>query len=80
MIKVLVTGVAGFIGSHIAEELIRRDVVVIGLDDLSAGYESNIPEGVIFLQADLYKTNQWSHMLKGVDAVFHNAASKKTYV
>ncbi len=77
MTRALVTGVAGFIGSHIAEELIRRNVTVIGVDDLSAGYESNIPEGVIFFKGDIYHADKWGSILKGVDVVFNNAASKK---
>jgi UDP-glucose 4-epimerase len=77
MVKAIVTGVAGFIGSHIATELIRRNVVVIGIDNLSAGYIENIPEDVIFINADVYDIDKYSYLLKGVDVVFHNAASKK---
>jgi len=45
---VLVTGVAGFLGSHIADRLIVSGNQVIGLDDLSGGVISNIPKGVQF--------------------------------
>lgn len=44
----LVTGCAGFIGSHVSAELIRMGHVVVGLDDLSGGYEENNPPGIIF--------------------------------
>jgi UDP-glucose 4-epimerase len=45
-----VTGVAGFIGSHVAEELLRMGHHVIGLDDLSGGFTDNVPEGVTFIE------------------------------
>lgn len=77
MAKVIVTGVAGFIGSHIAEHLLRGNNTVIGIDDLSAGYERNIPEGVIFIKHDIRNIEQISSVFKDVKAVFHNAASKK---
>lgn len=54
--KILVTGGAGFIGSHVAEELIAagRDVVV--LDDLSGGFTGNVPEGVMFIKGSILDT------------------------
>lgn len=75
--KALVTGVAGFIGSHIAERLLEIDVAVVGIDDLSAGYESNIPKGVDFHKIDICEISKYDQVLKGVDVIFHQAASKK---
>src|SRR3989338_3628996 len=51
--KILVTGGAGFIGSHVAEAY--RDAVhqVIVVDDLSTGKRANIPKGVLFSRADI---------------------------
>jgi UDP-glucose 4-epimerase len=46
MSTVLVTGVAGFIGSHVARHLIARGDTVIGIDDMSGGFYENLPEGV----------------------------------
>ncbi len=43
--KVLVTGGAGFIGSHVAEELVKDGFDVVVLDDLSGGFRCNIPDG-----------------------------------
>lgn len=43
---VLITGIAGFLGSHVAEECVRRGYRVIGIDDLSGGYDKNVPDGV----------------------------------
>ncbi len=51
--KVLVTGAAGFIGSHVAEELSKRGYEVIGVDDLSGGSESNIVPGVKFVKGSV---------------------------
>ena len=75
--RTVVTGVAGFIGSHIAESLIRQGYDVIGIDDLSAGYFNNIPKGVFFIQDDICNIKRYSSLLQDVDVVFHNAASKK---
>ena len=42
--KVLVTGVAGFLGSHLAEKLLDSNHKVIGVDNMTGGYEDNIPK------------------------------------
>lgn len=53
MKQVLVTGGAGFIGSHVAQSLLRSGYGVVVLDDLSGGYTENIPEGCIFVQGSI---------------------------
>lgn len=78
MSKVLVTGVAGFIGSHIAERCINDGHTVIGIDNMSAGKYENIPNGVDLIERDICDIDQYGDILKRVDVVFHNAASKKT--
>jgi UDP-glucose 4-epimerase len=50
----LVTGAAGFIGSKVAERLIRLGHKVVTVDNLSTGYSSAIPEGVIFIEGNLH--------------------------
>jgi UDP-glucose 4-epimerase len=50
---VLVTGCAGFIGSHVAEALLADGHDVVGLDDLSGGFIENVPEGVRFQQGSV---------------------------
>ena len=51
--KVLVTGVSGFIGSHVAEHCLKSGFEVIGLDDNSGGFTENIPEGVEFIEGSI---------------------------
>lgn len=49
----LVTGGAGFIGSHVAEHLLKDGYKVVILDDLSGGFEMNVPEGAIFIKGSI---------------------------
>ena len=53
MAKILVTGGAGFIGSHVARELVARGHSVTVLDDLSGGYPDNVPAGAHFVQGSI---------------------------
>ena len=73
----LVTGGAGFIGSHIAAALIERGARVRIIDDLSTGHRENIAEiggEVDFIQASLTDQKAVSRALQGVELVFHEAA------
>lgn len=70
---VLITGVAGFIGSNLARDLIAGGYHVRGIDNLSAGLKENIPAGVEFLQADI-RDAATHECYQGVDALFHLAA------
>ena len=51
--RVLLTGGAGFIGSHVAEHLLERGHQVAVVDDLSSGNRENVPEGVAFHECDI---------------------------
>jgi len=51
--KILITGVGGFIGSHVARRFLAEGCSVVGVDDLSGGKRENIPDGVQFIQGDL---------------------------
>ncbi len=53
MAKSLVTGGAGFMGSHVAEHLICAGNDVVVLDDLSGGFRENVPSGVTFVEGSI---------------------------
>src|SRR3972149_246875 len=73
----LVTGGAGFIGSHIAQALVRRGDKVRVLDNLSTRFLSNLEAGrdeIEFVQGDLTDAEAVARVVKGVDCIFHQAA------
>ena len=51
--KVFISGVAGFLGSHLADQFIKDGHTVVGCDNLIGGYLDNVPEEVEFHQYDL---------------------------
>jgi UDP-glucose 4-epimerase len=75
MAKVFVTGVAGFLGSHLAEALLKEGHEVSGCDNLSGGYIDNVPEGIEFYQIDCKYLNTMNKLLKGIDIVYHCACT-----
>ena len=73
----LVTGGAGFIGSHIAEALVKRGDRVRVFDNLSTGHRENLApcgDGVEFVEGDLTDAAKVAQVVKGVDCIFHEAA------
>ncbi len=77
MARYLVTGGAGFIGSNIAEELVRIGEEVVVLDDLSTGNASNMDSfinDITFVEGDIRNGDIVAHALSGVDYVLHQAA------
>jgi len=70
----LITGVAGFIGSHLADALIERGDNVRGFDNLSTGKLANIPAGVDFIEADLADETAIAKACIGVDGILHQGA------
>ena len=75
MKKILITGVAGFIGSNFARELIKENYHVYGIDDLSQGFEKNIPAEVEFTKCSIVDKTSYSKLFEqGFDSVFHFAA------
>jgi UDP-glucose 4-epimerase len=77
MRRCLVTGVAGFIGSAIAGELIRQRQYVRGLDDFSTGKRANLAElknNLEFYETSLLDPDGLANACEGIDCVFHEAA------
>lgn len=79
----LVTGAAGFIGSHIAEGIVRQGKRVVCVDNFVAGKESNLDSFwdeklCSFINCDVSDFEKMRRAFDGVDVVFHNAASKCT--
>jgi UDP-glucose 4-epimerase len=72
--RVLVTGGAGFIGSHVARTLIEDGHQVTVLDNLSTGRRELVPEGAAFVQGDLKEQDKLPGWLEGHEAVIHLAA------
>ena len=72
--KTLITGVAGFLGSALAQKLIEDGHHVLGLDDLSTGKEENIPPGVNFELGDMLDRPKLWTVLQDVECVYHLAA------
>ena len=76
MSTILVTGGAGFIGSHVTEELVRREHTVVVLDDLSGGFVDNVVNGAEFVQGSINDVELIARLFddKKFDYVFHLAA------
>ena len=71
--KLLITGIAGFIGSSIARQALANGHEVIGVDDLSRGYRHNVPVGAEFIEADLACVDGLKELPGTIDAILHLA-------
>lgn len=78
--KILITGIAGFIGSHLADYLIEKGHEVIGIDNLSTGSRENINPKVKFYEQDITHGKKLKKILREEkpDWVFHEAANART--
>ncbi|OQY35793.1 MAG: epimerase [Anaerolineaceae bacterium 4572_5.1] len=72
--KVLITGAAGFLGSALANYMVRDGYEVRGIDDLSAGDAKKLDPEVLFTRGDIMDRPKLWTLLQGVDCVFHLAA------
>ena len=74
--KALVTGAAGFIGSHVAKDCFDLGFEVIGVDDMSGGFRRNVPNGVRLVIGDLKDANFVYELMERerFDVVYHLAA------
>jgi UDP-glucose 4-epimerase len=72
--RVLVTGGAGFIGSHLADELVVSGAEVVVLDNLVTGRLDNVPPKATFVEGDIADPDTVAHAVEGCELVFHQAA------
>jgi dTDP-L-rhamnose 4-epimerase len=76
--KVLVTGGAGFIGSHIVDQLLRVGADVVVVDDLDPAAHDGVPaglaDGATYIWGDIRNASVWRGALNGIDAVCHQAS------
>ena len=82
--RVLVTGGAGFIGSHVADALVARGDDVVVLDDLSNGHREHVPEGCTFVEGDVRSAEDIGRAFSACsgarfDAVCHLAGQASTF-
>jgi UDP-glucose 4-epimerase len=72
----LVTGAAGFIGSHVADHCLAQGMHVVAVDDLSGGFRENVPDGATWVQGDIrnpgFVASLWK--IANFDYVYHLAA------
>src|SRR5438874_4533012 len=74
MQKILITGVAGFIGSNLADRLLKEgNYEVYGIDNLAYGVKEQIPKEVTFYETDIRSKEIYS-LFNGIDYVYHFAA------
>jgi UDP-glucose 4-epimerase len=74
--RVLVTGGAGFVGSHLTDALVRRGDQVVVLDDLTTGHAENVALGARLMEGDVADPATVAEAVSGVEVVFHLAATR----
>jgi UDP-glucose 4-epimerase len=78
--RIVVTGGAGFIGSHLCDALLRRGEDVVAIDDLSTGSRDNLPADVELVEAGVEDVNAIRRVLdRGADAVLHVAGQASIF-
>lgn len=73
--KIFITGVAGFLGSHLADRMLGLGHEVIGNDNLLGGYQTNVDPRVKFYTTDCCDHTKMTWLMQGVDVVIHCAAT-----
>jgi len=74
--KCLITGIAGLLGANFSRHLLEKNYKVVGIDDLSGGYEEFVPTSAIFYKVDLTRADAVNQIFEreSPDCVFHFAA------
>ena len=73
--KIFITGIAGFLGSHLADRMIQLGHTVAGNDTLIGGYVDNVPKQAEFFQIDCCDVEAITEAMQGSDVVYHCAAT-----
>ena len=73
--KVLITGVAGFLGSHLSQKLAESGNQIVGVDNMTGGYKDNIPKNIEFFSMDCCDLKKMNQAMMNVDVVYHCAAT-----
>ncbi len=73
--RIFISGIAGFLGSHLADRLLAEGHTVIGVDTLVGGYLDNVPKGAEFHQVDCLDHAAMQRLTEGVDVVYHCACT-----
>jgi UDP-glucose 4-epimerase len=73
--RIFISGVAGFLGSHLADAFLAEGHSVVGNDNMIGGYLDNVPEAVEFHQFDCNDFSRLKELMQGVDVVYHCAAT-----
>ncbi len=73
--RAFISGVAGFLGAHVAREGLALGWGVRGIDNLLGGELENVPSGTSFLAADCRDVQKYAWLLEGADVVYHCAAA-----
>jgi UDP-glucose 4-epimerase len=73
--KIFITGIAGFLGSHLAEKFLSEGHEVHGCDNLIGGDMTNVPIGVVFNHGDCGELAMMTHQMKEMDIVYHCACT-----
>lgn len=75
MKHVFISGVAGFLGSHLADTFLANGWKVSGVDNLIGGYLNNVPADVDFCEDDMSSVSKLTNMLDEVDLIYHTACT-----
>ena len=73
--RIFITGVAGFLGSHLADRMLELGHEVIGNDNLLGGYQDNINPNIEFHHVDCMDLKTMMKLTKGCDIIYHAAST-----
>lgn len=77
--RIVITGVAGFIGSNLAERALADGFEVAGIDNLAYGLREQIPAGLRFYESDI-RDGKLAGLLRRGDVIFHLAAKNCKFI